>query len=125
MEVLIIEDNCINLQLMTYLLQSYGITVATATDGKRGLKLVALLRPDLIICDVYMPGLDGFEVASVLKAQPNLAHIPLVAVTAMARAEDRERLLQGGFDYFISKPIEPKTFATDIVTQIVRRKKNG
>lgn len=125
MEVLIIEDNCINLQLMTYLLQSYGITVATATDGKRGLKLAALLRPDLIICDVYMPGLDGFEVASVLKAQPNLAHIPLVAVTAMARAEDRERLLQGGFDYFISKPIEPKTFATDIVTQIVRRKKNG
>lgn len=125
MEVLIIEDNPINLQLMTYLLQSYGITVATATDGKSGLKMAEALRPDLIICDIYLPGLDGFEVASVLKAQPNLAHIPLVAVTALARAGDQERLLQRGFDYYISKPIEPKTFATDIVTQVVRRKRNG
>lgn len=125
MEVLIIEDNRINLQLMAYLLQVNGISVTTATDGKRGLELAALLRPDLIICDVCLPGMDGFQVASALKAQPNLLHIPLVAVTGLATASDRERLLQGGFDYYISKPIEPDNFAAFISAMIFRRKGIG
>jgi len=125
MEVLIIEDNRINLQLMTYLVQAAGIAVTTAADGERGLELAALRRPDLIICDVCLPGLDGFQVASALKAQPELKDIPLVAVTALAMPGDRERLLQEGFDYYICKPIEPEHFSALISALIVRRKRNG
>lgn len=125
MEVLIIEDNRINLQLMTYLLQAAGIAVTTATDGRRGLELAALLRPDLIICDVCLPGLDGVQVASALKAHPKLKNIPLVAVTALAMPGDRERLLQAGFDYYICNPIEPEHFSAFISALIVRRKRIG
>ncbi len=114
-QVLIIEDNLISLQLMTYLLENAGCSVNTALEGHGGLEKAALLKPDLIICDVHLPGIDGYQVAAALKAQPGLAEIPLVAVTALAMVGDREKLLKGGFDFYISKPIEPEIFATQIL----------
>lgn len=114
-QVLIIEDNLSSLQLMTYLLEIAGFIVFTAFEAQEGLEMITLMKPDLIICDVHLPGLDGYQVAAALKAQPDLAKIPLVAVTALAMVGDREKLLRGGFDFYISKPIEPEIFAAQII----------
>jgi two-component system cell cycle response regulator len=78
------------------------------------LRLAAAERPDLIVCDVQLPGIDGYEVASRLKTQPALRRIPLVAETAMAMVGDRERVLAAGFDGYIAKPIEPAPFIAAI-----------
>jgi two-component system cell cycle response regulator len=108
--VLIIEDNPANLELMTYLLSTFGHTVLAAADGQRGLEAARRERPDLIICDVQLPDMDGYEVARWLKTNPELRATPLVAVTALAMVGDRERVLAAGFDGYFAKPINPETF---------------
>jgi CheY-like chemotaxis protein len=70
--------------------------------------------PDLILCDVHLPKLDGVGVAAMLKGDARLRHIPLLAVTALAMAGDRERLLAAGFDGYIAKPIEPEQFVAEL-----------
>ena len=72
--------------------------------------------PDLIICDVLMPDIDGYEVARQLGAHPVLAAIPLVAVTALAMVDDRNKILDSGFDGYITKPIDPETFVSEVAT---------
>jgi len=86
--VLIIEDNPANLELMAYLLGAYGHTVFTAQDGRQGLEAARREHPDLIICDVQLPEMDGYEVARWLKSDAELRHVPLVAVTALAMVGD-------------------------------------
>jgi two-component system cell cycle response regulator len=108
--VLVIEDNPANLELMSYLLQAFGHTVLTATDGVAGIETVRRDAPDLIVCDIQLPGIDGFEVARRLKIDPKLRTIPLVAVTALAMVGDRDKVLAAGFDGYIAKPIAPETF---------------
>lgn len=112
--ILIVEDNQTNLELMTYLLTAYGHRVLTAGDGEEGLAAVAAHRPDLIVCDVHMPKLDGYAVAHRLKADPELARIPLLAVSALAMVGDREKILATGFDGYIAKPIEPEAFVAEV-----------
>jgi CheY-like chemotaxis protein len=108
--VLIIEDNPANLELMTYLLGAFGHTVVAAEDGRQGLEAARREQPDLIVCDVQLPALDGFEVARCLKSDPRLRTTPLVAVTALAMVGDRDRVLAAGFDGYLAKPINPETF---------------
>src|ERR1700677_2244733 len=96
--ILIIEDTEANLELMTYLLQSFGHKVRSATDGVMGLECARFDAPDLIICDIHLPKMDGYEVAHSLKSDLRLSCIPLVAVTALAMVGDRERILAAGFD---------------------------
>lgn len=108
--VLVIEDNRDNLDLMVYLLRAFGHAVSSATDGEKGLALATAERPDLIVCDLHIPRLDGFEVARRLKADPALKKIPIVAVTALAMVGDRDKVLAAGFDGYITKPIEPEGF---------------
>jgi two-component system cell cycle response regulator len=105
--VLVIEDNPINRELMDYLLRAYGFEPLTAVDGSVGLDIAARERPDLILCDIQMPGIDGFEFARRIKADPQLRDTPLVAVTAYAMVGDRDRILATGFDGYIAKPIDP------------------
>ena len=112
--ILVIEDNDTNLELMTYLLKAFGHTVIAAGDGEEGLEAVRREMPDLIICDVHLPKLNGYEVARRLKAHPGLHRIPLVAVTALAMVGDREKVLAGGFDGYIAKPIDPKAFVGQV-----------
>jgi len=107
--ILVIEDNAVNLELMTYLLQAHGHGTLSATDGAAGLALARQARPDLVICDIQMPGLDGHGVARALRADPLLARLPLIAVTAAAMVGDRDRALASGFDAHVAKPIEPTT----------------
>ena len=112
--ILVIEDNPANLDLMTYLLRAFGHTPASAADGVEGIAAARSAIPDLIICDIQLPGLDGFDVARTLKAEPALCAIPLVAVTALAMVGDRDQILAAGFDGYLAKPIAPETFIAQL-----------
>lgn len=113
-KILVIEDNPTNLQLMVYLLQAFGHTPLEALDGEAGLELIRRESPDLILCDIHLPGTDGFGVARQLKSQPAFSAIPLVAVTALAMVGDRDRILSAGFNGYITKPITPETFVGQV-----------
>lgn len=110
--ILVIEDNPVNLELMTYLLQAWQHEVLVARDGEEGLALARSQAPDLIVCDIQMAGMDGYEVARRLRADPALREVPLVAVTAYAMVGDNEKALAAGFDMHVPKPIDPAGFMT-------------
>jgi two-component system cell cycle response regulator len=112
--VLVIEDNWANLELMTYLLEAHGHKVATGRDGEEGLEWLRAEPSELIICDIHLPRMDGYEVARHVKSDPGLRGVPLIAVTALAMVGDREKVLQAGFDGYIAKPIVPETFVSQI-----------
>ncbi len=112
--ILLIEDNPANLELMRYLLSAFGHQVLTADDGEAGLEHACNAQPELILCDIHLPKMDGYEVARHLKAAPATRHIPLLAVSALAMVGDRERGLQAGFDAYICKPIDPLTFVGEV-----------
>jgi len=112
--VLIIEDNPDNLELMMYLLNQYGYKIFTAADGEKGLALARQEIPDLIICDIQLPTLDGYGVAKKLREDSRLMNIPIIAVTAYAMVGDRDRILAKGFDGYLGKPIEPETFVKQV-----------
>ena len=109
-QILLIEDNPANLELMGYLLRAFGYEPHATVDGAAGLEAVRNGSFDLVICDIQMPVMDGYEVARRLKADPVLRNIPLVAVTALAMVGDRDRVLAAGFDGYLAKPIDPETF---------------
>jgi len=112
--VLIIEDNPANLELMRYLLTAFGHTVTAAIDGEGGIEAARRESPDLIICDVQLPGMSGMDVARALKVDSALLRTPLIAVTAFAMLGDEDKLLKGGFDGYLSKPIDPEQFPAQI-----------
>jgi len=112
--VLVIEDNPASLDLMAYLLKAFGHAPITAIDGLLGIEAARRERPDLILCDIQLPGADGIQVCEELKKDPALKKTPLVAVTAYAMVGDREKLLSHGFDGYLSKPIEPQTFIAQL-----------
>ena len=112
--ILVIEDNPHNLELMTYLLEAFGHSPLVASDGGAGLAAARRELPALIVCDVHLPGIDGYQVARQLKDDLELRRIPLVAVTALAMVGDRDRLLAAGFDGYIAKPIDPEHFVEEV-----------
>lgn len=112
--VLIVEDNAMNRELMDYLLRAFGFETLKAVDGRVGLDIARREKPDLILCDIQMPEIDGMEFARLAKADPALREVPLVAVTAFAMVGDRERVLEQGFDGYISKPLEPLSFIESV-----------
>ncbi len=114
MKILLVEDNAQNRYLATFLLERQGHEVVSAESGPAGLALAGTELPDLIVLDIQLPGMDGHAVARALKADPALAHIPIVAVTSYAMAGDRETVLQAGAQGYIEKPIDPDTFAAEI-----------
>ena len=114
--ILIIEDNPTNMELMVYLLRAFGYEPLSAYDGEEGVAAARRELPDLIICDVHLPKLDGYGVVAALKGDPAVRAIPALAVTALAMVGDREKLLAAGFDGYIGKPIEPDTFVTQIAS---------
>jgi two-component system cell cycle response regulator len=112
--ILIIEDNAANLELMRYLLHAFGYDAHTARGGADGIEQAKAAPPDLILCDVQMPGMDGYEVLRAMRAQAGLARLPVIAVTALAMVGDRDKALAAGFDGYLSKPIDPATFVQEI-----------
>lgn len=112
--VLVIEDNQANALLMDYLLKSYGYDTLTAADGETGVAMALQQRPDLVLCDIQLPGIDGYEVARQLRSAADLQGVQLVALTALAMIGDEERILSRGFDGYVSKPIDPQHFVESI-----------
>ncbi|MGV3517160.1 response regulator [Luteitalea sp.] len=112
--VLLIEDNAENRYLVTFLLEQRGHQVVAAESGLRGLDLAGRITPDVILLDIQLPGMDGHAVTRVLKADPRLRGIPVIAVTSYAMVGDREKCLEAGAEGYIEKPIDPDTFVASI-----------
>lgn len=112
--ILVIEDNADNRFLITYLLRASGYEPIVATNGFEGIEMAKQQTPDLVLCDIHMPHKSGYDVACEFKSNPGLWSIPLVAITSYAMVGDRESILAGGFDRYISKPINPETFVQEI-----------
>lgn len=112
--ILIIEDNEANLSLVEYLLSVAGHETFPARDGDEGMRRAADCRPDVVVCDIQMPGLSGYEVLRLLRADPGLREVPVIAVTAYSMPNDRNNVLAAGFNSYLSKPIEPETFVAQI-----------
>ena len=116
--ILVIEDNAENRHLMRFLLAHHGHDVEEAVDGTDGLAKAQASPHDLVVLDLQMPGLDGYGVVEEIRADPQFDGLPVVAVTAFAMKDDRERVLAAGFDEYISKPIDPKTFPAMIAAKL-------
>jgi two-component system, cell cycle response regulator DivK len=112
--ILLIEDNAQNRYLTRFLLEQRGHEILQAETGPQGLALAATARPDLILLDIQLPGMDGHAVARELKSDPQLSSIPIVAVTSYAMAGDREKCLAAGAEGYIEKPINPESFAAEV-----------
>jgi two-component system, cell cycle response regulator DivK len=113
-KILYIEDNEQNFYLVNILLKSKGYEVVWAQDGPAGINKAGQNRPDLILLDIQLPNMDGYEVARRLRKTPGLTVIPIVAVTSYAMAGDREKALEAGCNGYIEKPINPDTFLAQI-----------
>ena len=103
--ILVIEDNPANMKLACLLLDKAGHAVSCAVDAETGLALARAQRPDLILMDVQLPGMDGLAATALLKNEPATAAIPVIALTAMAMKEDQEKSLVAGCDAYIAKPL--------------------
>ncbi len=103
--ILYIEDNPLNMRLVRKLVKSFGYNMIEAVDGITGLEMVKREKPDLVLVDLNLPGMDGLEIARIMKNTPELASIPTIALTANAMHGDRERCLAAGCDAYIAKPI--------------------
>jgi two-component system CheB/CheR fusion protein len=103
--VLLIEDNADAAEGMMMLLELKGHRVEVAHDGTSGIALAALSAPDVLLVDIGLPGIDGYEVARRVRRNPRLAHVVLVALTGYGRAEDKRRAFEAGFDHHLTKPI--------------------
>jgi two-component system cell cycle response regulator DivK len=113
-KILLAEDNATNRYLATFLLEKAGFVVIHARNGAEAVQLALAESPDLILMDIQMPEMDGYEATRRIHAEPARAAIPIVAVTSYAMTEDREKALQMGFAGYIEKPINPQKLIAEI-----------
>ena len=109
-KILIVEDNELNMKLFHDLLDAQGSETLQTGEGLQALSLARMHQPDLILMDIQLPEISGLEVTKWLKEDEDLAHIPVVAVTAFAMKGDEERIREGGCEAYISKPISVAQF---------------
>jgi CheY-like chemotaxis protein len=116
--ILVVEDYPDNLALMTYLLTAAGHDVRGAGTGRQTLEAAHDDPPDIVVLDIQLPDMDGYQVLTELRADPRTAHVPVVAVTAYAMVGDRDDALAAGFDGYLPKPITPRTFAQTVESHL-------
>jgi CheY-like chemotaxis protein len=119
--VLLVEDNQDNQDLMRFLLERAGYHVSTARTGRQALDLTRQNKPDVILMDLSLPVMDGWTAARFIKGDPELAGIPLIAVTAHTLPGDRRKALDSGFDSYISKPLNVPLF-DDMVAKVLEER---
>ena len=107
--ILHIEDNSSNRKVVRYLLRATPHEVIEAVNGQQGLEMAAAEKPDLILLDIQLPILSGYDVARQLKADDELGHIPIIAITSYALGGDDKKALEAGCDDYIAKPYKPRT----------------
>lgn len=123
--VLIVEDNEANMKLACLLLAKAGHETLCAEDAETGLAIARERRPDLILMDIQLPGMDGLTATALLKGDPATAEIPVVALTAMAMKEDREKTRIAGCDAYIAKPLRYREFFATIAALLARAQSPG
>jgi CheY-like chemotaxis protein len=123
--VLIVDDEPDNLEIVAETLGFFGLTVKTARNGLEGLTMLREFSPQLILLDLSMPKMDGWEMRTRVKTDLATQHIPVVALSAHAMAGDRTRALEAGFDGYLTKPINVATILTDICNTLQENGKNG
>jgi CheY-like chemotaxis protein len=116
--VLIVDDNPANLRLAQYLLTSSDFDVRTAASAEEALMALASVRPDLILMDLQLPGLDGLTLTRQLKDHPDLKDVAIVAMTAYVMRGDEARAREAGCDGYLAKPIDPETFVASVENYI-------
>ena len=116
--ILVVEDNPTNMKLAITLLEAAGHSVITATDAEAGLTIARAERPDLILMDIQLPGMDGLEATAQLKRDEATRAIPVIALTALAMKGDEERIRAVGCDGYIAKPMRYKEFQATIAAQL-------
>jgi two-component system cell cycle response regulator DivK len=112
--VLIVEDNEINLRLARDVLEYHGFRTLEAMTAAEGVALASEHRPDLVLMDIQLPDMDGVAALQLLRAAPETRSIPVVALTAFALQSEQDRLAAAGFDGYVAKPIEVKTFPEQV-----------
>jgi two-component system cell cycle response regulator DivK len=118
--VLIVEDNPRNMTLVRDVLEHAGYRTLEASDGERGVEVARVHRPDLVLMDIQLPGIDGVEALAQLRADPATAAIPVAALTAFAMKDDRVRFLAAGFQGYIEKPLSVQHLPNQVETLIGR-----
>jgi two-component system, cell cycle response regulator DivK len=118
--ILVIEDNPANMKLVSLLLRNVGYAVIAAADAEAGVALARTALPDLILMDMQLPGMDGLAATALLKGNPATAAIPVIALTALAMKEDREKTVAAGCDAYIAKPLRYKEMYAVIDRQLAR-----
>jgi two-component system, cell cycle response regulator DivK len=119
--ILVVEDNPRNLKLVRDLLEHLGHRTLAAGTGEEAIELAHEHRPDLVLMDVQLPGMDGVEAVTRLRADPGTADLRIVALTAFAMKADRERFLACGFDGYLEKPLSVRDFPGQIADQLASR----
>jgi CheY-like chemotaxis protein len=109
--ILVVEDNTDNMTLIADVLQSLNYDVLQAMDGEQGVAMTTQEKPDLVLMDLSLPKMDGWTATRHIKADPEIQHIPVIALTAHAMVGDRERALKAGCDDYVTKPIDLKELA--------------
>jgi len=113
-KILIVEDNEKNMYLISFILKKNSYEVIEATNGEEGVELAIKERPDLILMDIQLPGIDGLEAIKRIRASKADGEIPIIALTSYAMTGDKEKALAAGFTGYIEKPIVPETFIAEI-----------
>jgi CheY-like chemotaxis protein len=113
-KILIVEDNELNMKLVRTLLEFGGYDVFSAVDAEKGLQLARDHHPDLILMDIQLPGMDGLTATRIMKTDPELDQIPVIALTSFAMQGDEEKALDAGCDGYITKPIDTRAFVKNI-----------
>ena len=119
-KVLIVEDNPTNMTLAVFLLQSAHYEVLSATDAEAGLTLAREQKPDLILMDIQLPGMDGLQATGLLREDPATRSIPVIALTALAMKGDEERIRAAGCAGYIAKPLDYKQFLSAVSAQLTK-----
>jgi two-component system cell cycle response regulator DivK len=119
--ILIVEDNDKNLKLVRDVLQVKGYETIEAGNAEDGIVLAGERKPDLILMDIQLPGMNGIEALKVLRADASTAHIPIIAVTASVMQQDRNLITEAGFDGYIGKPINLKEFLDSVRAMLERK----
>jgi CheY-like chemotaxis protein len=121
-KILLVEDNEMNRDMLSRRLQRKGYLVVTAQDGRQGYLLACSESPDLILMDISLPAMDGWEVTRLLKANESTRHIPIIVLTAHALVSDREKAFAAGCDDYDTKPVEFMRLSEKIENLLVERK---
>jgi CheY-like chemotaxis protein len=122
--ILLVEDNEVNRRLAGFLLRSQGYQVREATTALAAFEMLETERPDLIVMDIQLPGIDGLEATRKLKEQPETADIPVIAVTSYAMKGDREKALAAGCAGYVTKPIDKNIFIKEVAAQLGLKSKS-